>query len=267
MRIPSLACALVCALALGIGSLVPQASFAQSATVNFPVAPAKPERQWGAGIGINFKQKAYRDVGTDTTAIPLLTYENDWIRFAGPTVDLKLPASRDLSLALRARYAFEDGYEPGDAPILNGMAERKSSLWLGVATLWRGDIAHLGLDWLADASGNSKGQRVRLAVEKPYRIGSFLHTPRVALNWLDDDYVDYYYGVRASEARAGRPAYEGKSTVSAELGLRSVYAFTRQHSVYLDVSATRLGDKIKDSPLVDRSNESAFRFGYVYQFN
>lgn len=250
-------------LALG---MLPQPAHAQSKTVNFPVDPAHSEQQWGVGAGLNFKQKAYRDVDTDTTTIPLLTYENDWLRFAGPTVDFKLPMGERLSLALRARYAFEDGYEADDAPILNGMAERKPSLWLGVAALWRHEVANVGLDWLADASDHSGGQRLRVSVEKPYRIGSFLHSPRLALSWLDEDYVDYYYGVRTSEARAGRSAYRGESTLSTELGLRSVYAFTRQHSVYLDLSTTWLGDGIKDSPLVDRSNESALRFGYVYQF-
>ncbi len=167
---------------------------------------------------------------------------------------------------MRARYAFEDGYEPDDAPILNGMAERKSSLWLGVAGRWRHEVAHLGLDWLADASDHSEGQRLQVTVEKPYRLGNFLHTPRLALNWLDEDYVDYYYGVRPSEARAGRPAYQGESTLNTELGLRSAYTFSRQHSIYADLSLTWLGDGIKDSPLVDRDHESAIRFGYVYQF-
>lgn len=254
------------ALALGLLVSLPQAARAQSATVDFPVDAKRAEQRWRLGAGINFKQKAYRGVDIDTTAIPLLTYENDWIRFAGPTVDLKLPATRPLSLALRARYAFEDGYEPGDAAALGGMNERKSSLWLGVAALWRTDVGNIGLDWLADASDHSNGQRLRLALEKPYRMGSFLHSPRLALNWLDDQYVDYYYGVTPSEARIGRPAYEGESTLSTELGLRSVYAFSREHSVYLDVSTTRLGSAIKDSPLVDRSNESALRFGYLYQF-
>jgi outer membrane scaffolding protein for murein synthesis (MipA/OmpV family) len=234
--------------------------------VNIPVDTARPEQRWGVGAGINFKQKAYRGVNTDTTLIPLLTFENDWIRFAGPTVDLKLPAAGPLSLAVRARYAFDDGYEPGDAAVLGGMAERKSSLWLGAAAIWRNDVANIGLDWLADASNHSKGQRLRLTLEKPYRIGSFLHTPRLGFNWLDNKYVDYYYGVTQAEARIGRQAYKGKSALNTELGLRSVYLFSKEHSIYLDVSTTWLGSAIKDSPLVDRGNENALRLGYVYQF-
>lgn len=247
-------------------AFLPLQAAAQSASVNYPVSVAEKENRWGIGAGINLKRKAYAGVGSDTTAIPLLTYENRWVRFAGPTIDLKLPAGSGLDFALRTRYAFEDGYEPGDAPILNGMAERRSSWWLGGAALWRQPFANLSLEWLGDASGHSDGQRVRLAAEKPIRAGNFLHTPRLALNWLDKNYVDYYYGVTAAEARIGRPAYEGDSTVSAEVGLRSVYALTREQSIYLDVSASRLGEEVRNSPLVNRSGESALRFGYVYQF-
>lgn len=247
-------------------TLLPLQASAQSASVSYPVSAAETESRWGIGAGASLKRKAYEGVGTDTTAIPLLTYENRWVRFAGPTIDLKLPAGSGLAFALRTRYAFEDGYEPGDAPLLNGMAERRSSWWLGGAALWRQPFANLSMEWLADASGHSDGQRLRLAAEKPMRVGNFLHTPRLAVNWLDKNYVDYYYGVTATEARPGRPAYEGQSTVSAELGLRSVYALTREQSVYLDVSASRLGNEIRNSPLVNRSGESALRFGYVYQF-
>lgn len=90
------------------------------------LAQPATESAWGVGLGVNLKQKAYAGMGTRTTVIPLLSYENRWVRVAGPVLDLKLPAHGPLVMALRARYAFEDGYEPDDAPVLNGMAERKS---------------------------------------------------------------------------------------------------------------------------------------------
>jgi len=37
---------------------------------------------------------------------------------------------------LRARYALE-GYDAGDSPFLVGMEDRKASLWLGGAAIWK----------------------------------------------------------------------------------------------------------------------------------
>lgn len=243
-------------------------SLCTAALLGAGAALAQPatESAWGVGLGVNLKQKAYSGMGTSTTVIPLLSYENRWVRVAGPVLDLKLPAQGPLVMALRARYAFEDGYEPDDAPVLNGMAERKSSVWLGAHVLWRGSLADLGAEWLADASGHSKGQRLRLSAERTWRMGSVGMTPRLAVQWNDRKTVDYYYGVRANEALPGRPAYSAGAATHVELGLRSTYTWAPQHGVYLDLSTTRLGSGARHSPLVDSSTESALRLGYLYRF-
>lgn len=230
------------------------------------LAQAVTEPAWGVGLGVNFKQKAYAGMGTSTTVIPLLSYENRWVRVAGPVLDVKLPLQGPVTVAVRARYAFEDGYEPVDAAMLSGMAERKSSVWLGANVLWRGSLADLGAEWLADASGHSKGQRVRLSAEKTWRMGAVGLTPRLAVQWSDRKSVDYYYGVRPGEALPGRPAYRAGAATHAELGLRTTYSWAPPHSVYLDLSATRLGSAVRLSPLVNRSTESALRLGYLYRF-
>lgn len=241
---------------------------AAAALCSAGAALAQPttESPWGVGLGVSVKQKAYAGMDTSTTVIPLLSYENRWIRFAGPLLDVKLPTQGPVALSLRARYAFEDGYEASDAPVLSGMADRKYSVWLGASALWRSDVADLSAEWLADASSHSKGQRLRLAVEKSWRMGSFTVAPRLAVQWNDRKSVDYYYGVRTSEARAGRPAYSARAATHTELGLRTAYAWAPQHSMYLDLSATRLGSAVTDSPLVDRSTETALRLGYLYRF-
>lgn len=68
------------------------------------VAMAQPatETPWGVGLGASIKQKAYAGMGTSTTVIPLLSYENRWIRFAGPLLDVKLPTQAPVSVTLRA---------------------------------------------------------------------------------------------------------------------------------------------------------------------
>jgi len=239
-----------------------------SATLPLPTLAADEpaaDSQWGLGLGVSAGQRPYRDAENKTRALPLLMYENRWVRIGGLGIDLKLPSAGPVSFALRARYAF-DGYEQDDAPILNGMAERKDSLWLGGAAKWRNDIVDLSAEWLGDASSHSKGQRFKLQLDRSFRTGAFEFTPRVAATWLDRKYVDYYYGVTASEATAERPFYEGKATVNAEVGLRTVYGLAPRHALSLDVGTTRLGTGIKDSPLVERRNVSRVSFGYVYRF-
>lgn len=225
---------------------------------------------WALGIGVASRQMPYAGADRDTTAIPLVFYENSWFRLAGPNAEFKLlnyslsPTQR-LSGGLRVKYSSE-GYEDNDSPRLAGMAERKGGFWGGAGLTWHNPVAQISADWTGDLSGHSKGQRVQLQVERRMPVGSFSLTPRLGAQWMDSKYVDYYYGVRASEATAARAAYSAKSATAIEAGLRVDYGFNRHHAVFVDLSVTGLPDEIKDSPIVDRSSVSRVAVGYLYRF-
>lgn len=221
--------------------------------------------QWGLGLGASYERKAYRDFDDKVQALPLILYENSRVSLFGTTFDVKLPSAGPVALRLRARYAG-DGYEADDSPFLAGMAERKGGVWLGGAAAWRTGYGNLSAELLGDASGHSKGAKFKLLFERSFKQGAVDITPRIAANWADSKFVDYYYGVRDGEARAGRAAYHGDASVNLELGLRLGYALAPRQSVFVDVSATRLGSDIKDSPLVERSNQTGVRVGYLYRF-
>lgn len=224
------------------------------------------ESVFGLGVGVGYQRQPYRDFDDKASPIPYIVYENRWASVAGPTADLKLVSTSSLSLRLRAKYAFGEGYEADDSPYLVGMAERKASFWLGGAAVWRTDLATLSAELLGDGSGESKGSRFSLAIERRFSSGKFDFTPRLAVHRLDRKFVDYYYGVRAQEATALRPAYEGKSTTNVELALQVGYSLAPRQRLMLDVGRTQLGSGIKESPLVDRSNQMGARLGYLYMF-
>lgn len=252
--------------ALACGALALSSAMAQQPTAGAePVERVGAGPQWGVGIGVWLDRKPYRDFDDRARVLPLLVYVNEYVSILGPTLDLKLPSAGPVSFRLRARYAGE-GYEADDSPALAGMEERHAGFWLGGAATWRNDIANLSAELLGDVSGNSKGSRFRLQLERRFDAGGAGFTPRVAAQWLDDKYVDYYYGVRPGEVRAGRPGYDGRSATNLEVGMRLDFPLAPRQDVFVDLSATRLGSAIRDSPLVDRSSATSLRLGYLYRF-
>ena len=235
---------------------------------------AAPASSWALGVGAIAFDKAYAGIDREYLALPFVQYENRWLSIAGPQVGVKLlsldPAplhTLNLDLVLRYDGSGYDDDDIGDTPILAGMRERKSGVWAGARIEWKSRWVDVSAEALGDASGNSKGKRFNLGVEKTWHIGERVTiTPRVTASWQDDKYVDYYYGVRADEVRAGRAAYRGESGVNAELGLRAMYMFDRRHSILVDLEVSRLADGIRDSPLVDRSTENRVLVGYLYRF-
>jgi outer membrane protein len=242
-----------------------------SATAMAGAAPADEASSWGLGVAAFSVQQPYTGINRETRALPLISYENQYVRVFGPVVEWKaysvdLGGNQRLDLRVTGKYDFS-GYEAADAPILKGMRERKSGFWAGAKATWRTGVVDVSAELQADVTGKSKGRRASLGLEKNWRIGEqVMWTPRVSAVWVDKKYVDYYYGVAADEARVGRVAYVGKSGVNAELGLRGTYIIDTNHSFFLDLGVTKLAKTIKNSPLVDRSTENRVGLGYLYRF-
>lgn len=244
-------------------------AFALALTITAAHADEQPHGDqgphWGLGLGVSSETSPYKGVDTETKALPMVSYENRYVRLLGPSLDIKLPSYGPVSLALRARYS-DQGYKASDAAELQGMEERKGGLWLGARADWRLSFAQLSAEWQGDANSRSNGQQIKFEASRRVQVGTVNLRPRLALVWQDRSYVDYYYGVRAAESRAGRASYVGSDTVNTELGLQLNLPLAPGHSVFMDLSHTFLGAAIKDSTLVGRSGVSAARVAYVYRF-
>lgn len=232
---------------------------------------SEPSSSWGLGVGAISSQQPYTGIDRENMALPLIYFENEYVRVFGPNAELKLSQleisdAQQLDFSLVGQYDFS-GYDADDARIFDGMSDRKSGFWAGVKVEWHNELADVRAEWLSDVSGNSKGQRFSLGLERTWTLGEHIMlTPQLTAIWQDKKYVDYYFGVRDSEARIDRAAYDGKSALNTEFGIRGNYMFDKRHSLFLDVKATSLASEIKNSPLVDRSTDSSVLFGYLYRF-
>jgi outer membrane protein len=218
-----------------------------------------------AGIGGGASLEPYRGVDTKARVLPLLIYENQWVSVALPSVALKLGSTGPVKYRLIGRFGF-DGYKAKDSDYLRGMDRRKESLWVGGAAIWDTGMGELSLEVTGDAMGNSKGRMVAVEYEKRFDFGDLAVTPRLGVRNVDRKYVDYYFGVKPTEAITGRPVYLGRSTTQAEGGMRFTYATSRNEMLFLDVSGRLLGKAVEDSPLVERRYQASMFAGWLYRF-
>lgn len=220
---------------------------------------------WALGLMLMREGKPYRQFDNKTEVLPMVMFENRWVRVRGPGLEFKLGQSGPLAYGLTASYAM-DGYKASDSPVLDGMARRSPSLWLGARASLRSGPARLSAEASADASGHSDGRRLKLEAERRFDLGGFGLTPQLSATWHDHHFVQYYYGVEAAEARSGRAAYAAGSAVDLAAGLRIDRRIAPGHLLMLDATAVRLGSGIRDSPLVDRSSVLQWRLGYLHSF-
>jgi len=219
---------------------------------------------WGLGAGVGVEAKPYKKDRAEVLPLPLVYFDDKWVRLFGNSIDLKIGQLNEISVALRGQVGLFDGYKQSDAPILNGMQNRNSvTFWYGPSLAWRSAFGTLSGSYLI---GGNKGQRASIEFEKTFDAGKWSFSPHVGTEWLSRKYVDYYYGVTAQEARSWRRQYSGSATEKTEVGMRLGYQLTAEQTVSLDVAVTHLGHGITDSPLVGKRFIPEARLGYMYRF-
>jgi outer membrane protein len=225
---------------------------------------ARSDYHWGLGAGVAVREQPYTDIDSQIIPLPVIFFKNRWVSFFGTNLELNL-LNGPITLSARAEYSM-NGYEPSDSPVLRGMAERRDGLWYGGAASWKNDVVDISASYLTDGANNSGGQRATVALQRNFNHGRFQFTPRLAAEWMSEDYVDYYYGVRTAEALPTRRAYVGDSAVNFATGLRTTWRFKPKQSLFLNLTVELLDDVIQESPIVDARIQPSVVFGYLYTF-
>lgn len=231
------------------------------------------EESYSLGLGVAgmAMQKPYTDSEDDYMPIPVIYFENQWVQLIGPTLDLKLPGltwGEEDALSFSARLEYDgSGYKQSEAPVLNGMSERKSGILAGATVNWDSPLLSVSAEVMFDVTGHSNGGRFSIGLERTYFVGErVMISPSAKATRLDRRYATYYFGVLPGEARAGREAYSPGSTLNASLGVQTDYLWGDHHALFLQAEYTALGKAIRDSPLTDRAGEAMLLLGYMYRF-
>ena len=222
------------------------------------------------GLGALHKDKPYKDYdsGEETSAVPIVLYEGTNFFARGSTIGWDFLNSNVMEAAIIGEI-LNDGYESSDSNFLTGMSDRDASFAVGGHLVWQPDNLGLKLAAVADMADNSDGTQVRSEVFYAHRTGDWMFKPYASIVWQDEDYNDYYYGVRAREAipAIGRRAYSADSDFNYRFGAVAVYQ--KKTSPWMYIGGLRydlLGDEIDDSPIVDDDTELTAVLGVAYTF-
>ena len=204
------------------------------------------------GLGLVASDDGYKGLGIKTTVIPGLSVQTPRFSLRGTSAELAVtnPENTDFSVNLRADLLMQ-GYKASDAAIFNGMSNRKPSLLLGVGAKAMTPIGQVWLEAGADATGNSKGLRTEVGIGWRTALGDWNVSPYVSAQHNSAKLVNYYYGVTAAEAAAGRPAYDAGAATNFNLGVSASTDLSPSLSLVLGARYRAYGASIRQSPLID----------------
>lgn len=218
-----------------------------------------------AGVMGIVRDTPYREADNDSLLVPVFQYEGERLYFRGLNLGWRLDPQAPIQVELIARARL-DGFEAKDSPVFAGMAERERSLELGASASRALGPGRVEFAAFTDALDRSGGQELDLMWRGDFGQGPFRVQPEVGLRWQSEDLVDYYFGVRAAEATALRPAYRGDSALVPRVAVNALAPLGGQWSVFARLSFDDLPSEITDSPLVDRGSERRAFIGLIYGF-
>lgn len=230
-----------------------------------PALAQQPQApRWTLGALVIDRDAPYRGLDEDLMVVPLVRFEGERAYFRGLRGGFRLIESPGYELAVFGQPRM-DGYDSKDSPFLAGMADRRGSLDLGLASTWTsGKFGALELSVAADALDRSGGFEVAAGWTGQFRAGGWVFLPGATLRWQDASLVDYYYGVRTAEARLGRPAYSAGAAVTPELSLLATRALGERWNLFARAGHAWLPSQVTDSPLVDRNGSTSLLIGIGY---
>ena len=208
--------------------------------------------QWSTGLGVMVMEQPYKGVDTEVLPLPLINYNSEHLVFASGNLWVNLAESENWSVGLIGEPDFLS-YKAKDSKALAGMKDRKFSYRGGINLSVWGNYGVMSLDVSQDLLDKHDGNLVELTYSLPLELtDSISLEPHLSYTRLSDDYADYYFGVRAEEARAGRSAYLVESGDILTVGVTGSYRLSERWQLTAMLEYQRLGDEIKDSPIVDK---------------
>ena len=254
-------CAVLLTSGLAAGNPVQAQNYASGLTVDLP----EPNSA-ALGFAPRVERSPYVGAGSRFDLLPLYIYDGKQLFLDANRVGVKLldePTQR-LDLLVERRL---EGFPLTKTPAsLAGMAIRDTSVDVGLSYSIRQPWGQLKAEMVHDSNSTHQGTEARLGYTKDWRSGALTWRPSLSVAWRSAKLNDYYYGVRASEATATRAAYEPGAGLEARVGLHATYEVSRHWSLLTGVSATVLGNGVKNSPIVDQRVLPSYYLGAVYDF-
>jgi outer membrane protein len=190
------------------------------------------------------------------TPIGYRTQVNDWsIVYVGVGARYEGYGKNDFAITSSSRDSVFKGYDKPD---------EEAVVRYGASAGW------FSIDASRDISNNSESNTVSLSLKLPLygnRAG-FRVAASVSADWMDSNYVNYYYGVAAGQVddSVGRSRYRANSAVNYGVAVRAMYPLSDHWVLLAELSHTQLSHEISNSPLIDSDQQHAFAILAIYRF-
>lgn len=160
------------------------------------------------------------------------------------------------------------GYESSDSSYLEGMDKRENTFEGGLAFSAKYKESYIEIMLLTDMLARNDSWILKTEIGDRYRVGDFSFYPSAILIYQSQKFVEYYYGVKASEENLslGRYAYTPKGGFSLGLQTYIRYPITKNWALLSNVRCDKISNDAAKSPLTNQDYIYSGLVSLIYTF-
>ena len=225
---------------------------------------------WQVGFLAEASRSPFIGDQKETTGLPLVSYINGRFSYIGGTVQYQLNSDDDSELyvagQLRQRQYYAASKDFNEDLAIDGMQDRHAAFELGPGLKQLMPWGQVVVEGLVDVTGAHEGYELTARYSYPIQTGRWLIEPAIGVQLQSSGLVDYYHGVRDSEAQDDRPAYRGDRAINTLTALTVGYTVNTQLLVTAGMEQAVLDSSIADSPIVSEKRLQKAYLGLIYTF-
>lgn len=238
------------------------------ATLAFVSSPVYA--QWSYGVlGIGFSMP-YEGESNQSIVVPAAMYEGERVVWRGPSLQYKLTGLQRNEPSLRISLDLAPNELEVEGNALLGIEDRDFSLLAGFRYLYPTQYGQLSAVLQSDVTNTHSGQRGALNFQRVIFEGDkrkWAVRAGLQLEYLTDNYADYYFGVSANEGAASNfTQYQVDDVWQGGFTVGGYYQFNKHWRAIVQTRYMRLADEVTDSPIIDKDYIINGIVGITYQF-
>ncbi|BBB25904.1 MipA/OmpV family protein [Amphritea japonica] len=220
------------------------------------------------GAGGSVFKSPYKDFKDDSAPLLFVEYQGEDLSVGLDGISYRVMGNDNSPLSLYATLAsVGEGFDSGDSTFFSGMSDRDTSVDLGVTAAYQIGEGAVSGSLLHDVSDTHNGFVADVSYSHGFEIaGKAYLTPAAGIVYMSEDYADYYFGVRDSEATANRAAYKADAAFNPYVGVEMIVPMGESWQLVSNANYIWLGDEVEQSSIVDRDNAWSATLGLAYTF-
>ncbi len=223
------------------------------------------------GINAMYNEQSFTNYDNKIAIFPSVFYDNSTIYARGNTLGYNFIKDKENELSIFAQYGGVS-YDPDNASNpYAGLEERDYAIFAGASYMRVSPFGALRGQLATAVTGDSTKDGnplfARLTYLAKFKQDKLTLYPSVGLQWQDDNYNDYYYGVTAKEtAKTGISNYSPADSIHPYANVMGMYDLTDDWGLFLNQKIAYNPDEIYNSPKVDSRTNYSTTVGVTYSF-